>query len=56
MPLKVPVNQCGLKLNDMQQLLVFSDELKIPVGNIHAIKKNTEALVTSKISSEVDAD
>jgi hypothetical protein len=41
---RVQVNDDGLKLNGTQPL-VYSDGDNILAGNIHTIKKNTEALV-----------
>jgi hypothetical protein len=51
-------NQKGLKLNDTLQLLVYADDVNILGGSVHAIKKNTEALVvTSKeIGLEVNGE
>jgi nitrous oxide reductase len=47
-----------LKLNGTHQLLVYADEVHILSGNIHTIKKNTEALVVAskEIGLEVHAD
>jgi hypothetical protein len=45
---RVPANQEGLKLNGTHQLLVYADDVYILGGSIHAIKKNTEALVVAK--------
>jgi hypothetical protein len=54
----VQANQEGLKLNGIHQLLVYGDYVNILGGSVHAIKKNTEALVvTSKeIGLEVNAE
>jgi sorting nexin-29 len=55
---RVQVNQHGLKLNGTHQLLVYADDVNILGGNVHAVKKNTEALVaaTKEIGLEVNAD
>jgi hypothetical protein len=55
---RVQTNQEGLKLNGTHQLLVYADDINILGGSVHAIKKNTEALVvTSKeIGLEVNAE
>jgi hypothetical protein len=47
-----------LKLNGTHQLLVYADDVNILGGSVHAIKKNTAALVvTSKeIGLEVTAE
>jgi len=37
---RVQVNQDGLKLNCMQQLLVYTDDVTMLGGSIHTIKKN----------------
>jgi hypothetical protein len=36
-----------LKLNGTHQLLAYADDVNISGGNVHAAKKNTEALVTA---------
>jgi len=55
---KVEVNQDGLKLNGIHQLLVYADDVNTLGGSIHTIKKNTEALLvgSKEISLEVNAD
>jgi hypothetical protein len=46
---RVQANEEGLKFNATHQLLVYADDVNTLGGSIHAIKKNTEALVvTSK--------
>jgi len=45
--MRVQVNQKGLKLNGIHQLLVYVDDVNILGGSIRAIKKNTEVLVAS---------
>jgi len=42
---RVQVNQNGLKLNGIHQLLVYADDALR--GGIHSIKKNSEALVVA---------
>jgi hypothetical protein len=44
---RVQVNQDGLKLNGTYQLLVYADDVNILGGSVHAIKKNTEAVVVA---------
>jgi hypothetical protein len=54
---RVQANQEGLKLNGIHQLLVYADD-NILGASVHAIKKNTEALVvaTKEIGLEVNAE
>jgi hypothetical protein len=55
---RVQANQEGLKLNGTHQLLVYADKVNILGGSVHAIKKNTEALVVAskEIGLEVNAE
>jgi hypothetical protein len=55
---RVQANQEGLKLNGPHQLLVFADDVNKLGGSVHAIKKNTEALVVAskEIGLEVNAE
>jgi len=55
---RVQVNQDGLKLNGTHQLLVYGDDVNIPVGSIHTLKENAEVLIaaTREIGLEVNAD
>jgi hypothetical protein len=55
---RVQENQDGLKLNSTHQHLVYADDVNILCGNIHSIKKNTEALVVAskELELEVNAD
>jgi hypothetical protein len=54
---RVQANQEGLKLNGTNQLLVYADNVNILDRSVHAIKKNTEALVVAnKIGLEVNAE
>jgi hypothetical protein len=52
------VNHDGLKLNGTHQLLAYSDDVNILGGSVHAVKKNTQALVaaTKENGLEVNAD
>jgi hypothetical protein len=45
----VQVNKEGLQLNGTHQLLAYADDVNILGGNVHAVKKNTEALVAAYI-------
>jgi hypothetical protein len=55
---KVQANQEGLKLNGTHQLLAYADDVNILGGSVHAIKKNTEALVVAskEIGLEVNSE
>ena len=50
---KVQPNKEGFKLNGAQRLVVRTEDVNLLGGNIHTVKKNTEALlVTSKNCSQ----
>jgi hypothetical protein len=55
---KVQVNQDGLKLNGIHQLLFYADDINILGRSTHTIEKNMEALVvaSNEIGLEVNAD
>jgi hypothetical protein len=55
---RVQVNQDGLKLNGIHQLLVYADYVNILGGSVRSIKKNAAALVVAskEIGLEVNAD
>jgi chloramphenicol O-acetyltransferase len=55
---RVQANQEGFKLNGTHQLLVYADDVNILGGSVHAIKKNTEALVVAskEIGLEVNCE
>ena len=44
---RVEVNQDGLLLNSMHQLLAYADHVNTSGGSIHTIKENAKALVVS---------
>ena len=54
----VQENQKGLKLNGTHQVLVYADDVKILSGNVHTVKKSTEALLVAskEIGLNVNAD
>jgi hypothetical protein len=52
----VQVNKYGLKLNDKIQLLVYIDNIKMPGGSVHTIKKNTETLVLASKETGLDVN
>ena len=47
-----------MKLNGKHQLLICADDVNILGGSLHAMRKNTEALVVAskEIGPEVNAD
>jgi hypothetical protein len=55
---RIQANQEGFKLNGTHQRLVYADNVNILGGCIHAIKKNTVALVVAskEIGLEVNAE
>jgi len=55
---RVQVNQDGMKLNGTYRLLAYADDVNKVGGSVHAIKKNTEAVVVSskEISREENVD
>ena len=54
----VLVNQDGLKLNGTHQLVFDADDVNILGGNVHTVKKNTDALVVASKGNglQVNAD
>jgi hypothetical protein len=54
---RVQVNQDGLKLKGMHQLLAYAD-VNIMGGSIHTVRENAEALVviTKETGLELNAD
>jgi len=55
---RVQVNQDGLKLNGIHQLLVYEDDVNIMGGSIHTIKEKVQVFVlaSKEIGLEVNAD
>jgi hypothetical protein len=55
---RVQVNQNGMKLNGIHQLLLYADELNILRGSVHTIKKNagTSVVASNETELEVNAD
>jgi len=48
---RVQVNQSGLKLNGIYQLLVYADDVHVLGGGVHTVEKNTEvSVVASKVT------
>ena len=54
----VQVNQNGLKLNGIHQLLVYADYVNMMGGHVYNIKENAQALVVASKETglEVNAD
>jgi len=54
----VQVSQDSLKLNGINQLLIYADDVNILGGSVHIIKENTEALIiaSKETGLEVNAD
>ena len=52
------VNQDGLKLNVIRQLVVYADDVNMLGESVYTLKKNTETLLVSskEIGIEVNAD
>jgi hypothetical protein len=48
----------GLKLNGTHQMLVYVDDVNLKGDNIHAIKKNMEALIdaSKEVGLEVNTE
>jgi len=44
---RVQVNQDGLKLNGIHQLLAYADDVIILGGNIHILKENAEYILAA---------
>jgi len=44
---RVQVNQDGLTLNGMHQLLAYADDVNILGGSVHTVKENAEALLVA---------
>jgi hypothetical protein len=55
---RIQANQEGLKLNGIHQLIVYAVDVNILGGSVHAVKKNTEALVVAskEFGLEVNAE
>jgi hypothetical protein len=55
---RVQLNQDGLKLNGIDHLLVYADDVNTMGRSVHTIKKNTEYLViaSKEIHLQVNAD
>ena len=53
---RAEVNQDGLKLNGIHQLLVYADDFNILGGCVYNVKENAEALASKETGLEVNAD
>ena len=53
---RVQVNQDGLKLNGIHQLLVYADDINRLRGSIHTIKKKKETLLVSSKETGLDVN
>ena len=53
---RVQVNEYGMKLNDIHQLLVYSDDVKILGGSVRTTKENAEAFVVVRKETELEVN
>jgi hypothetical protein len=55
---RVQVNQDGMKLNHIHQLLVYVDDVNILGGSVHTIKGNIDAVIVAGMETglELNAD
>ena len=54
---RVQINQDGLKLNGIHQLLVYANDVNILGGSVHSIKNTVGLLISSKeIGLQVNSD
>jgi hypothetical protein len=54
----VQENQVGLKLNGMQQLLAYADDVNLLGDNIGTVNKNTQTLINAskEVGLEVNVE